>query len=295
MKVKSTVLLTLSTLMIVATGCSKNTVPTTPAPVAPPAQVQPAVTTNAFIEKTKATLAQLGEASTEKDLADDVAKLANKDSVTSGTRIKFTGGSGSVNIMMLALKDSTKLEDVKKEVKVQYDELMKLSSTYRVVWLDGDASTIALVYYKTGDETIANKVLTAVGGKTVAATEPKKDETVAVTPSTKGVFTVGETVVANWKGGAMWWEAKVTKVEGNKISVKYTSDSTNDTLDIMAVAHKPTTTAKVAVGDRVVAKWNGGSFYGATVKSVSGNIATIDWDDKTKGTAPLSDIGFPGK
>lgn len=292
---KGAIILTLSSLILTASGCTfGNTTPVAPTPTTPTAQVQPIVSTNAFIEKTKTALTKLGEASTEKDIADDIAKLQNKDSVASGTRIKFTGGSASVNIMMLALKDPTKLEDVKKEVKVQYDELMKISSTYRVVWLDGDASTIALVYYKVGDEAIANKVLGAVGGKTVAVTEPKKDETVAVAPSTKAVFAVGETVLADWKGGAMWWEAKVTKVEGNKISVKYTSDSTNDTLDIKAVAHKPTGTAKVSVGDKVVARWNGGSYYGATIKSISGSTATVDWDDKTSGTAPLSDIGFPG-
>lgn len=288
MKKKIAIALTIGGLMIVASGCSSNTTAPVAVQTTPPAQEQTASTVNSLIEKTKTTIAGLNEPTTEKDLSSDIAKLTNKDSVASGTRIKFTAGEGSVHIVMLALKDSSKLEDVKKEVKAQYDQLSQISATSRVVWLDGDSSTIALVYYKTSEEALANKVIATLGGKVVAvvpSAEPSK---------TTGTFVVGETVVADWKGGAMWWEAKVTKVEGDKISVKYTSDNTNDTLDIKAVAHKPTGTAKVSVGDKVVAKWNGGSFYGATVKSISGSTASVDWDDKTSGTTPLSDIGFPG-
>lgn len=293
MKIKSALIITAGALMIVASGCSSSK--TTPAPVqtTPPAQEQTASTANSFVEKAKTAIAGLGEPTTEKDLSSDIAKLANKDSVASGTRIKFTAGEGSVHVVMLALKDSSKFEDVKKEVKAQYDVLSQISATSRVVWLNGDSSTIALVYYKTSEETLANKVVAVLEGKATTTVPPATLPSSEVSKIT-GTFAVGETVLADWNGGAMWWEAKVTKVEGNKISVKYTSDNTTGTLDIKAVAHKPTGTAKVSVGDKVVAKWNGGSFYGATVKSITGNTAAVDWDDKTTGTTPLSDIGFPG-
>ncbi len=303
MKTKGALILTLGTLMVVTSGCIfNNTTPVVPiTPATPPAQEQPVVSTGSYIEKNRTALQALGEAITEKDISDDIAKMKTKESIKSGTRLKFTGGSASVNALMVEAKEAAKLEEVKAEIKGQYDDLTKISSSIRVIWLDGDATTISLVYYKVGDEAIANKVLAALGGKAVAATttepavtEPKKDETPAVTTG-KSAFAVGEAVLANWKAGAVWWDAKVTKVEGSKISVKYTSDNSDDTLDIAAIAHKPTGTAKVSVGDRVVAKWNGGSFYGATVTAISGTTASVDWDDKTKGTAPLSDITFPGK
>lgn len=300
MKIKIITALAAGSLLI-TTGCFST--PSTPtAPTSVPQQEAP-TTTQSYIEKNKAALQALGEAITEKDISDDIAKMKTKDSIKSGTRIKFTGGSASTNALMVEATEAAKLAEVKAEIKGQYDELTKISSSIRVVWLDGDATTVSLVYYKIGDETIANKVLAALGGKNVeASTEPAKDEasTTTTTPAaepekTTSGFKVGETVLANWKAGSMWWEAKVTKVEGSKISVKYTSDNSDDTLDASAVAHKPTSAAKVSGGESVVAKWNGGSFYTGTVKSVSGSTATVEWTDKTTSSVALTDIGFPGK
>lgn len=125
---------------------------------------------------------------------------------------------------------------------------------------------------------------------------PTTQVQVQVEPVNGTAFKVGDKVLANWKGGSRWWEAKVTGIDGPAISVKYDSDSTTDALGPLSVSHYPSGAAKVVVGSKVVAKWTNGSYYGGTITAVNGAKATVKWNDSS---APLdvalTDIVLQGK
>lgn len=109
-------------------------------------------------------------------------------------------------------------------------------------------------------------------------------------------FKVGDKVLANWKSGSRWWEAKVTGIDGPAISVKYDSDSTTDSLGPLSVAHYPSGAATVKVGDKVVAKWTDGKYYGGKVTALKGTKATVAWSDNSGSMdVALTDIAVAGK
>lgn len=281
-------------LLLAGAGCgsAKVTVQPTQAP-APQAAAQPESNepkADGFVSAIRAKLAIGGISYTDKSEMSDVAKMQTKASISDAVKFKVSGGTGSVRVLLVSVKDASQLEAVKAEMKAQYDELLKLSSSTRIVWLDGDATHILLSYYSVEDEAHAQKVIAALGGQVVAApaVEAKKEVTAEVQlPGAKveatAVFKVGDKVLANWKNGSKWWEAVVTASDASGVSVKYDSDSTTDKLAASAVVLRPTKAAAVKVGDKVAAKWQGGSFYGGTVTAVANGKATVKWGD---GSAP---------
>lgn len=109
-------------------------------------------------------------------------------------------------------------------------------------------------------------------------------------------FAEGDAVLANWKGGSRWWEAKVTAVKDGQVTVTYDSDKSTDTLAEAAVAHVPSGAASVKVGDKVVAKWSNGLFYGGTISAVKDSTATVAWTDGSTPTdVALTDMVLQGK
>ncbi|MBP7898779.1 hypothetical protein KAZ92_02420 [Candidatus Gracilibacteria bacterium] len=110
-----------------------------------------------------------------------------------------------------------------------------------------------------------------------------------------GGFSVGDKVVGNWKGGDRWWNAQVTAVAGDQVTVKYDDDSSTETLAKTSAAHLPSGAASVKVGDRVIAKWTDSKFYNGTVTALNGDKATISWTSGSPTDVALTDITVAGK
>lgn len=287
-------------LLLVGAGCGKATVTVNPPaaqPVAPAAEEAAQPKADGFVSAIRAKLAMGSISYTDKSEMSDVAKMQNKDAVSDAVKFKVSGGTGSVRVLLVSVNDASKLEAVKAEMKAQYDQLLTLSKTTRITWLMGDATHIVLTYYSVEDEALAQKVVAAIGADpAMASAQPaataeavinidggKMEVTVEAKPSATASFKAGDKVLANWKNGSKWWEAVVTKVDGPAISVVYDSDKTTDTLAPTAVVMRPSKAAVVKVGDKVTAKWNGGSFYGGTITAVTSGKATVKWGD---GSAP---------
>ena len=108
-------------------------------------------------------------------------------------------------------------------------------------------------------------------------------------------FSVGDKVVGDWKGGDRWWNAQVTAVAGNQVTVKYDDDNSTETLAPTSVAHLPSGAASVKVGDKVVAKWTDSKFYNGTVTALAGDKATVSWTSGSPSDVALTDITVSGK
>lgn len=281
-------------LLLAGAGCGNAKVSVQPPAKAPQAAVAEPVTdepkADGYVSSIRAKLAIGGISYTEKSEMGDVAKMQTKASVSDAVKFKVSGGTGSARVLLVSVKDASQLAAVKAEMKAQYDELLKISASTRIVWLDGDATHILLSYYSVEDEAEAQKVIAALGGQVAAPTAaaPKTEVKAEVQiPGAKveavAGFKVGDKVLANWKNGSKWWEAVVTASDASGVSVKYDSDSTTDKLAASAVVMRPSKAAVVKVGDKVTAKWQGGSFYGGTVTAVASGKATVKWGD---GSAP---------
>lgn len=290
------VIAAVSLLLLLGAGCGKQAVQTTPekaVPVAAEEQVA-TPTSDAFMSFVRGSLAGAGITSyTESDEAGDVAKMSTKDAIVRATKFKFSEGSGSVRLLVIAVKDAGAFASVKAEVEAQYAGLQKLSSSARINWLAGDATHVAVVNFKAGDEAAAEKIVSALGGEVAAAND---GEAQAEVSASVGQFNTGDKVVANWKAGSKWWDAVVTAVNGNKISVMYTSDKTTDVLDMNAVAHLNQPNSEINPGDKVVAKWSDGSYYSATVVSFSDTGVKVKWSDTgALMDLPYSSVEMPGR
>jgi hypothetical protein len=279
-------------LLLGGAGCgSKASVKTTPAPTPVPQAAEAQPKADGYVSAIRAKLAIAGISYTEKSEMGDVEKMQTKASISDALKFKVSGDSGSVRVVVVSVKNTASLAAVKAEMVAQYDQLLTLSAKTRITWLDGDATHLVLVYYTAGDEATAGKTLAALGGQAPTAAAPTAAPTpvVAAPEEIKAKVTVaaplkkGDKVLANWKNGSKWWEAVVSTVDGPAISVIYDSDKSTDTLGPSAVVLRPSKAAVVKVGDKVAAKWNGGSFYGGTITAVTGSKATVKWGD---GSAP---------
>ncbi|MBI3495110.1 DUF4537 domain-containing protein [Candidatus Berkelbacteria bacterium] len=120
----------------------------------------------------------------------------------------------------------------------------------------------------------------------------------APAPAPAPAFAIGDKVLADWKGGDRWYDATVSGVGSggaNYFLVTYTSDKSTEVLGSAKLAHAPTVAAAVNVGDKVVAKWTNGQWYGGTVAAVVGSSAKITWSDKSQTTVAATDIAIAGK
>ena len=262
-----------------------------------------ASTSDAHVSFLRGSLGSAGiTAYTEVDEASDVAKMKSAKSIKAATKFKFSAGSGSVRLLTLAVTSPADLAAVKAEVKAQYDQVLKLSTSARIVWLAGDATHVTVVNWKAGDETFANQVLAALGGtpeKTATAPAsspgsamPRDTEKAA---SAKGVFKVGDKVKGRWKGGTRYWDAVVTAVSGDEVSVKY-SDGMTEVLPPMSVAHLNQPNSSIKVGQEVLAKWSDGQYYVGFVNSFDDKNVTVKWKDgSAPSKVPYSSVEVPGK
>lgn len=289
-----------SLLLFMGAGCGKTSVTVNPPaaqPAVPAVQDETQPKADGFVSGIRAKLAIDSIKYTDKSEMGDVAKMQNKAAVSDAVKFKVEGGSGSVRVLLVTVKDPSQLAAVKAEMKAQYDQLLTLSKTTRITWLMGDATHIVLSYYSVEDETLGQKVVAAIGADpAMASAQPtataqavvnidggKVEVTVEPKTAVTAAFKVGDKVLANWKAGSKWWEAVVTATDASGVSVKYDSDSTTDKLASTAVVMRPSKAAVVKVGDKVAAKWNGGSFYGGTITAVASGKATVKWGD---GSAP---------
>lgn len=100
---------------------------------------------------------------------------------------------------------------------------------------------------------------------------------------------VGDAVLAA-DDGARWWTGAVDQINGTIYTVKFDADGKIVARPLTAIAPLPNGSVDVVVGDKVVAEWSADTFYAGVVVAVSGDTATVKWDD---GSSP-SDVSFDG-
>ena len=109
------------------------------------------------------------------------------------------------------------------------------------------------------------------------AEENKPSETTE-TKKDAGKIQVGDTVVAKWSGGS-FYEGKVEKMDGSKITVAWLDKSNPSNVDAIDVYAMPKSGEKsdVKVGDMVLAKTSStGSYWnGAEVTSIDGDVYKV--------------------
>lgn len=114
--------------------------------------------------------------------------------------------------------------------------------------------------------------------------------------SEKGKVTNGMKIVAQWQGDN-WWLGRVKAIRKNgNIDVQY-SDNTwgknkrpYDVIPSSDELYNKDSRPCFKDGDGVVAKWNGDSWWRATIDDISGNQANVTYSDNTKGKVKLTDM-----
>jgi flagellin-like hook-associated protein FlgL len=223
-------------------------------------------------------------------------------SIKAATKFKFSGGNGSVRLLTVAAKSASELAAIKAEIKDQYDQLQKLSSSARIAWLAGDATHATVANWKAGDEAFASQVTAALDGGSVKSAATPASAPSAKLPadteksaSAKAVFKTGEQVKARGKGGTRWWDAVITNVSGDEIAVKYT-DGAKEVLPLLSIAHLNQPNSSIEAGQEVLAKWSDGQYYTGFVKSFDDKSITIKWKDgSAPSKVPYSSVEVPGK
>jgi hypothetical protein len=287
-------------LILAGAGCSKAPAPVAQIPVAavPAAQEAPS-TADAYLSFVRGSLASASlSAYTESDEASDVSKMKTAAMIKAATKFKFSGGSGSTRLLIVSVTNPADLAAVKAEIKAQYDTLQQLSSSARISWLAGDASHIVVVNWKSGDETLANSVVAALGGQAAAPTTAAEEKLPADTEkaaAATAVFKVDEKIMGRWKGGNRWYPGKITKVSGDEIYVNY-DDGSKEVLPPMNVAHLSQPNSSIAVGQAVLAKWTDNNYYSGTVQSFDDSTVTVKWNDgSSPSKLPYSAVELPGR
>lgn len=107
--------------------------------------------------------------------------------------------------------------------------------------------------------------------------KPEEKKEVTETTENKAKFNVGDTVVAKWAQNS-FYEGKIEKVDGSKITVKWSDGSNPSDIDMSDVFALPKSgeTPDVKTGEMVLAKLNSGTYWnGAEVSSVEGEVIVV--------------------
>lgn len=127
---------------------------------------------------------------------------------------------------------------------------------------------------------------TSTGGSTAAAPacqEPQKKQIAA-----------GTKVVAAWRGNN-WWIANVENISGDVASLTY-SDGEKGTRKIAEMKPHPSLLYSNnaapcwKAGDKVVAKWQGDSWWVATINKIDGDNVSLTYADGEKGVQKAWDM-----
>lgn len=113
--------------------------------------------------------------------------------------------------------------------------------------------------------------------------------------SSSAAFNVGDKVIAEWNGTDQFWDATITAVAGDQITISYALNNKVETVAKTTLAHIPSSPASVKVGDKVAAKYTDGRFWHGTVASLADSTAKINWTSGTPLDVPLKDITLLGK
>lgn len=294
-------------LFLVGAGCS-NAVPAQPvaqAPVQamPVAQAPAEPASDAHLSFIRGSLAAANLTAYKEEAESDAAEMKSASSISAATKFKFSGGKGSVRLLVVAVKSPAELAAVTAEIKQQYETLQKLSSSARIAWLAGDATHAVVSNWKVSpeDDALAAQVIAALGGSAApaAVVAPVTDEKLPAdtekAAAAKATFKVGDTVVARWKAGTRWWDAKVTAVSGDEVTVKY-SDGVVEVLPPLLVAHLNQPNSSIAAGQEVLAKWSDGKYYSGFVQSFDDSTVTVKWKDgSSPSKLPYSSVELPGR
>ena len=104
----------------------------------------------------------------------------------------------------------------------------------------------------------------------------------ALAPATADTFKQGDVVAANVEEDK-WYIAKLGERDGSKFAVTYGDDDAQTTLSPERMRPIIAAKGKLAVGDRVVAVWNGGPrMYAGAVSKVTATSFVVTWDDGSK-------------
>ncbi len=95
-------------------------------------------------------------------------------------------------------------------------------------------------------------------------------------------LTVGTRVAAKWKDGN-WWYGAIGQVDNDGYVINYAD---GDVLKVAPSAVRPIAQpGSLHIGDHVLAVWKSARMYPGTITAMSGNTATVQWDD---GDVPLN-------
>lgn len=299
-------------LFLVGAGCSNAATPAAPAAQAPVqavpvAQAPAEPTSDAHLSFIRGSLAAANLTAYKEEVESDAAEMKSAASISAATKFKFSGGKGSVRLLVVAAKSPAELAAVTAEIKQQYETLQKLSSSARIAWLAGDATHAVVSNWKVSpeDDALAAQIIAALGGSAMptaapaAAVAPVAEEKLPAdtekASAAKATFKVGDTVVARWKAGTRWWDAKVTAVSGDEVTVKY-SDGAVEVLPPLLVAHLNQPNSSIGAGQEVLAKWSDGKYYSGFVQSYDDSTVTVKWKDgSSPSKLPYSSVELPGR
>jgi hypothetical protein len=242
---------------------------------------------------------------TESNEASDVSKMKSAALISAANKFKFSGGNGSVRLLVVTVSLPADLVAVKTEIKAQYDQLQTLSDSARISWLAGDPTHVTVVNWKVGDEAFANQIIAALGGTLTAidtaerlpatAAETSLPADIEKEASAKNIFKTGDKVKSRWKGGVRWWDATVIATSGDEVTVKY-ADGIVEVLPPLFVAHLNQPNSTIKAGQEVLAKWSDGNYYAGFVTTFDDESVMVKWKDgSAPSKVPYASVEMPGR
>jgi hypothetical protein len=108
----------------------------------------------------------------------------------------------------------------------------------------------------------------------------------SVSPTGAPRLVVGDPVAANWIDNYLYL-AKIEKIAGAAITVRYADDQSTRTVDVAEVRGIPAKAWKP--GEKVLASWSTGRFSEGVIKS---RVNTITYEIKWSDGAAASDVNY---
>jgi len=105
----------------------------------------------------------------------------------------------------------------------------------------------------------------------------------------KGLRKPGSKVMAQWKPNK-WYPATVIFANGRKWKIRY-SDGVEETKQCTEIApDEPPEPAAVKVGDTIIARWQKGNWYTATIEEITGDKIKVVYYDGFHESLMLADL-----
>lgn len=129
-----------------------------------------------------------------------------------------------------------------------------------------------------------------------AATAGKlQEQDVASIVAGSAVLQVGDRVLGHYRRNGVWYAGSLQSIEGQSFQIAYDDGDTESLAADAVVAENLVAPGNLAVGDRVFARWWGGScYYLGTVTEARPGQANIRYDDGDTEWCKLDAVRLPG-